>query len=246
MSAVLEGPARTEDLGRELDQFRPALTAYCRHSLGSASEAEDAVQETFVRAWRHYDRFEGRASLKTWLFRIAAHVCVDLQRAPQRRARPIDLGDAGDRPAPPGAIRRPGATVVVPPTPAAEWLTPLAGAGAEQGDPADTAISRDAVRQAFIATLEHLPARQRAVLILCEVLRWKAAEVAELLGTSVAAVTSSLQRARASIAEAAPVPGSGRASRRDEPADPGDRRLLAGYVDAFARSDVDALVALLR
>jgi len=210
------------------EQHRVELTGYCYRMLGSAFEAEDAVQETFVKAWKNYDRFEGRSALRTWLYSIATNVCLDMLGARERRARPMDLGPARE------PIFENLAT-----QPEVTWITPIPdGLVVPEGDPADVAVARDTVRLAFVAALQHLPPRQRAVLILCEVLRWKASEVAELLDTSVASVNSALQRARASL-EAADLTYA-------EPAEDLDRELLDRYVQAFERYDIDALTALLR
>ena len=175
----------------ELEAFRTELTGYCYRMLGSAFEAEDAVQETLVRAWRAYDRFEGRSSLRSWLYRIATNVCLDMLGASQRRARPMDLN--------PPPARRHAASAAT-----ARVGLDRAGAGrprrARRRDPAEVAVARESVRLAFVAALQHLPPRQRAVLILREVLRWQANEVAELLETTVASVNSALQRARATLA----------------------------------------------
>jgi RNA polymerase sigma-70 factor (ECF subfamily) len=197
--------------------------------LGSPFEAEDAVQDTLIRAWRALERFEGRSSLRSWLYRIATNVCLDMLDGRERRARPMDLGDARSPDGPVGEI-----------LPEVTWIEPLPDARvAPDGDPAAVAESRETIRLAFVAALQHLPPRQRAVLILCEVLHWKASEVAELLDTSVAAVNSALQRARAAL-DAADVAdaGQGRLSEHD-------RELLARYVDAFQRYDMDALTALI-
>ncbi|MEP6681217.1 MAG: sigma-70 family RNA polymerase sigma factor, partial [Chloroflexota bacterium] len=206
--------------------------AYCYRMLGSAFEAEDAVQETLVRAWRALDRFEGRSALRSWLYRIATNVCLSMLGASQRRARPMDLDAASsaDRPLP-------------SPLPEATWIEPIPDARvvATGDDPAEVAVARESVRLAFVAALQLLPPRQRAVLVLREVLRWKADEVAELLDTTVASVNSALQRARSTLAASHP---SG-----NEPAEPMDeagRALLARYVDAFERYDMDSLTALLR
>jgi len=199
--------------------------------LGSAFEAEDAVQETLVRAWRGYDRFEGRSSLRSWLYRIATNVCLDMLSASQRRARPIDLG-------PPSSADEP----LGPALPETAWLEPIPDSRVTpaSSDPAEVAIARETIRLAFIAALQHLPPRQRAVLILREVLRWKASEVAELLDSTVASVNSALQRARATLA-ASDVSTTDRA----DPLDDEQRRLLTRYVDAFQRYDLDALTSLL-
>jgi len=235
MSAVRESsstarPAAGELEGR-LEGHRSELTAYCYRMLASPFEAEDAVQETFIRAWRSYDRFEGRAALRSWLYRIATNVCLDMLNGRERRARPMDLGPAVEP-----VI---GNLNVLPET---TWIQPIPdGLVAPEGDPADVAVGRETIPLAFVAALQHLPARQRAVLILCEVLRWKASEVAELLDTSVASVNSALQRARATL-EASKVSASGPAPTLDE----ADRELLARYVAAFERYDMDALTSLIQ
>ncbi len=202
----------------QLDQHRSELTRYCYRMLGSPFEAEDAVQETLVRAWQGLDSFEGRASLRSWLYRIATNVCLDMAKSPQRRARPMDLGPA----------RAPVAENLNE-LPETTWIEPLP-------DPADAAVERDTIRLAFVAALQHLPPRQRAVLILREVLRWRASEVAELLETSVPSVNSALQRARATLVSA-----------KLEPAESSkvDRTLLDRYVRAFEAYDIDALTALI-
>ena len=219
------------ELERRLEQHRAELTAYSYRMLGSAFESEDAVQETMLRAWRSFDRFEGRAALRTWLYRIATNVCLDMLSGKERRARPIDLGPASSADsALPDAL------------PEVTWLEPIPDnrvlpAG---GDPAELAEVRESIRLAFVAALQYLPARQRAVLVLREVLRWKATEVAELLDTTVASVNSALQRARAAL--------SAREISQDSPAQPMDEEqqaLLARYVDAFERYDLDSLTALL-
>jgi RNA polymerase sigma-70 factor, ECF subfamily len=211
------------DLDRQLEEHRRELTAYCYRMLGSAFEAEDAVQETLIRAWKAYDRFEGRAALRSWLYRIATNVCLDMLNGRERRARPMDLGPARE------PIMENLNTL-----PEVTWITPIP-------DPEDVAVEHETIRLAFVAALQHLPPRQRAVLILCEVLRWQATEVAELLDTSVASVNSALQRARATLATSnvnatGPTPQLG----------PADRALLARYVEAFERYDIDALTALIQ
>ena len=181
------------DLEHELEAHRRELTGYCYRMLGSGSEAEDAVQETLVRAWKAIDRFEGRSSVRSWLYRIANNVCIDMLRGPQRRARPMDLGPSSTvetaRAHAPGRRTRSCSR------------SPTSASSTIDGDPADVAAARESIRLAFVAALQHLPARQRAVLILCEVLKWQATEVAELLDTSVASVNSALQRARATLAD---------------------------------------------
>jgi RNA polymerase sigma-70 factor, ECF subfamily len=220
----------SDELDVRLEEHRSELTAYCYRMLGSPFEAEDAVQETFLRAWRSYDRFEGRSALRSWLYRIATNVCLDLLSGRERRARPMDLGPASEPEL--GHLNT---------LPEATWIQPapesLVG---PEGDPAEVAAARETIRLAFVATLQHLPPRQRAVLILCEVLRWKASEVAELLDTSVASVNSALQRARATLA-ASNVSADGQSP--DVSAD--DEELLARYVEAFERYDMDALTSLI-
>jgi RNA polymerase sigma-70 factor (ECF subfamily) len=214
-----------------LEQYRRELTAHCYRMLASPFEAEDAVQETFLRAWRSFDRFEGRAALRSWLYRIATNVCLDMLSGRERRARPMDLGPA----------REPVESNLNP-LPEATWIQPAPDAlVVTDGDPAEVAEARETVRLAFVAALQHLPPRQRAVLILCEVLRWKASEVAELLQTSVASVNSALQRARATL-EANDVTPSGTSPSVDE----ADEELLARYVAAFEAYDMDALTELIR
>ena len=213
---------------QELEQHRAELTAYCYRMLGSPFEAEDAVQETLLRAWRGLDRFEGRAALRSWLYRIATNVCFDMLNARERRARPMDLGPARE-PVESNLNALPEVT----------WIEPLpATALAAESDPAEVAVAHETIRLAFVAALQHLPPRQRAVLILCEVLRWKASEVAELLETSVASVNSALQRARATL-ETSDV-GVDRAQL-----DEADRELLSRYVAAFEAYDIEALTSLI-
>ncbi len=215
----------------ELEHHRVELTAYCYRMLGSGSEAEDAVQETLTRAWRNFDRFEGRASVRTWLYRIASNVCFDLLKASQRRAQPMDLAGPSSADSPLG-----------PRIEETRWVLPVPdGRVVAVRDPAELAVARESIRLAFIAALQHLPPRQRAVLILREVLRWEATEVAELLDTTVASVNSALQRARATLA-------AKDLSAGDQPRTPlgiADRELLARYVEAFERYDMDSLTALL-
>jgi RNA polymerase sigma-70 factor (ECF subfamily) len=218
------------ELGQQLEEHRSALTAYCYRMLGSPFEAEDAVQETLVRAWRGFDRFEGRAALRSWLYRIATNVCLDMLSGRERRARPMDLGPAG-APVVENLSERPEIT----------WIEPIPdGLVATEGDPATAAVARETIRLAFVAALQHLPPRQRAALILCEVLRWKASEVAELLETSVASVNSALQRARATL-DAADLSAADAAPELAE----ADRELLARYVAAFEAYDIDALTSLI-
>jgi RNA polymerase sigma-70 factor (ECF subfamily) len=225
----------TVELERRLESHRRELTGYCYRMLGSAFEAEDAVQDTFLRAWRSLDRFEGRSALRSWLYRIATNVCLDMIAARSRRARPMDLGPAGE----PVAANLNTLHEVT-------WIEPIPDRliAGEDSDPAEVAMTRETVRLALMAALQHLPARQRAVLILCEVLRWRASEVAELLETSVASVNSALQRARATLETAGVTPLDPAADRRGarEP----DPALLARYVEAFQAYDMEALTALIR
>ncbi len=222
-------PASDAVAAEELEQYRHELTGYCYRMLGSIHEAEDAVQDTMVRAWRALDRFEDREGLRPWLYRIATNVCIDLSKGRARRALPMDVAPVQSGELVRGDVR-----------PEAFWIGPapdrmiLSG-----GDPAEQALSRESVRIAFIAALQHLAPRQRAVLILRDVLRWRAAEVAVLLETSTAAVNSALRRAREAV---------GDANRDQTPSEPStdDRALLNAYIDAFERDDVDGLVALLR
>src|SRR3954469_22961652 len=230
----------------DLERHRIELTAYCYRMLGSAFEAEDAVQDTLVRAWRGLDRFEGRSAVRSWLYRIATNVCFDMLKGRQRRARPMDLGPARSADHPVGAS-----------LPEATWVEPIPDgsvlpAGA---DPADVAVARDSVRLAVAATLQHPPPRpqvaplqrppprQRAVLILREVLSWRASEVAELLDTTVASVNSALQRARATLAQSGLTDEGSFAGSHE--VDEEQRELLARYVDAFERYDIASLVALI-
>ncbi|HVF03934.1 MAG TPA: sigma-70 family RNA polymerase sigma factor [Frankiaceae bacterium] len=218
------------DLDRELAAYRRELTGYCYRMLGSGFEAEDAVQETLLRAWKAAADFEGRSSVRSWLYRIATNVCLDMLRAPQRRAMAMDLTApwSADTPLP-------------APAPETEWVSPIADDRVlpPEADPAELASLRDSVRLAFVAALQHLPPRQRAVLILREVLKWQASEVAELFETSVASVNSLLQRARATLAD--------RQTAEPAPADLDEehRALLARYLAAFEAYDVSALVSLI-
>ena len=207
------------------------MTGYSYRMLGSSFEAEDAVQETFIRAWRGYDRFEGRAALRSWLYRIATNVCLDMLNGRERRARPMDLGPAQEP-----------VIANLNTLPEVTWIQPIpTGLVVDDGDPADVAVARETIKLAFVAALQHLPPRQRAVLVLCEVLRWQATEVAELLETSVASVNSALQRARATLDDARPrrEPTPGRARR-------GRPELLARYVKAFEAYDMEALTSLIQ
>ncbi|MGH3071177.1 MAG: sigma-70 family RNA polymerase sigma factor [Gaiellaceae bacterium] len=218
------------ELGAQLEQYRKELTAYCYRMLASAFDAEDAVQETFVRAWRGADRFEGRSALRSWLYRIATNVCLDMLSGRERRARPMDLGPARE------PIEANLSTL-----PEVTWIEPIPdGRVVAESDPAEMAVARETIRLAFVAALQHLPPRQRAVLILCEVLRWQASEVAELLETSVASVNSALQRARATLAD-----GKVSASDPAPELDEDGAALLARYVEAFERYDMEALTSLI-
>lgn len=221
----------SEELEQRLETHRLELRAYCYRMLASPFEAEDAVQETFIRAWRGFAQFEGRASLRSWLYRIATNVCLDMHRSGERRARPVDLGPASEP-----------ILANLNQLPETHWLEPIPDSLviAAAADPADTAVARDSVRLALVAALQHLPPRQRAALILCEVLQWKAAEVAELLETTVASVNSSLQRARATLDNSKPT-----ARDTTSTLDPADRELLARYVRAFEAYDIDALTTLI-
>jgi RNA polymerase sigma-70 factor (ECF subfamily) len=215
----------------DLESHRAPLTAYCYRMLGSPFDAEDAVQEAFVRAWRNRDRFEGRAAIRSWLYRIATNVCLDMLKSRERRHRPMDLGPAVE-PLERNLNARPEAT----------WLEPIPiQMIAPERDPAELAVERESIRLAFVAALQHLPARQRAVLILREVLRWEAKEVAELLGTSVASVNSALQRGRETLAKSNVSPDD-RLPRLSE----SDRALLERYVSAFERYDISDLTSLIR
>ncbi|MDK3256726.1 sigma-70 family RNA polymerase sigma factor [Blastococcus capsensis] len=229
MTSVALGP--TDQLDPRLLEHRRELTGYCYRMLGSVFDAEDAVQETMVRAWRGLADFEGRSAVRSWLYRIATNVCLDQLSGRQRRALPMDLAGS---PYPPVEASLAGRR------PATAWIEPVLDRQVlpEDGDPADQAVARESVRLAFVAALQHLPPKQRAVLILREVLRWKAEEVAGLLETTVASVNSALQRARATLAEV-----GGRPAPRT--LDDDDRALLARYLDAFERYDIDAFVRLL-
>jgi len=214
----------------ELDTYRAELTAYCYRMLGSPFDAEDAVQNAFVRAWRSRDRFEGRAAMRSWLYRIATNVCLDMLKGKERRARPMDLGPSCE------PIE---SNLHIPEIP---WLEPIPlHLVAPERDPADVAVANESIRLAFVAALQHLPARQRAVLILRDVLDWQASEVAELLSTSVASVNSALQRARATLAKSNASTSNGAQSLSES-----DRAMLERYVAAFERYDVKALTSLIQ
>jgi RNA polymerase sigma-70 factor, ECF subfamily len=225
-AVVLRAPLAAPDL----EPFRRELTGYCYRMLGSSFEAEDAVQETMVRAWRRAEGFEGRSSVRSWLYRIATNVCIDMHRQVQRRARPMDMGPASP----------PEESLLGPLLPESTWVTPVSDASIapDASDPAEIAQYRESIRLAFVTALQHLPARQRAALVLCEVLSWQAAEAAELLDTSVAAVNSALQRARATLRA---LPAAERPCDLDDSA----AELLDRYVEAFERYDIERLVTLL-
>jgi RNA polymerase sigma-70 factor (ECF subfamily) len=214
----------------DLEPFRRELTGYCYRMLGSGFEAEDAVQETMIKALRGSSGFEGRSSVRSWLYRIATNVCIDMSRQVQRRARPMDFGPASP----------PDESLLGPIRPELPWVSPIADGKVldPAADPAEVAVQRDSIRLAFVTALQHLPARQRAALVLCEVLSWPAADAAELLDTTVAAVNSSLQRARATLAQ---LP----AGSESRPMDTETAELVQRYVDAFERYDMDDLVKLL-
>jgi RNA polymerase sigma-70 factor (ECF subfamily) len=230
MTTVVLGPS--EGLDPRLAEHRRELTGYCYRMLGSSFDAEDAVQETMVRAWRGLDSFEGRSALRSWLYRIATNVCLDALAGRQRRALPMDLS--------PGRPWAPVESSLAAQRPGTAWVEPVLDRAVlpEDGDPAEMTVERESIRLAFIAALQHLPPRQRAVLLLREVLRFQAEEVARLLGATVASVNSALQRARATLAEA-----GGRPEPR--PLDDEARELLERYVDAFTRYDIDEFVSLL-
>ena len=220
----------SDQFATELERHRRELTGYCYRMMGAGSEAEDAVQETFLRAWRARGGFERRAALRSWLYKIATNVCIDMPQRPQRRARPMDLASVSTT-----------ATATLNQLSDDAWVQPIADSRVlEDGlDPAELAVQRDTLRLAFIAALAYLPRRQRAVLILREVLHWHASEVADLLDTTTASVNSALQRARATLDELQ-LDG-------DEPAlDDDDQELLDRYVGYFERYDIDSLVTLLR
>ena len=218
----------------DLEPYRKELTGHCYRMLGSAFEADDAVQETMIRAWKNVDRFEGRSALRSWVYRIATNVCLDMLRGRQRRALAMDLGPSSAPERFRGEMR-----------PESAWVTPIPDGDVlpDTADPAELAAARETIRLAFVTALQHLPPRQRAVLLLREVLKWQATEVAELLDTSVASVNSALQRARATLAERAVDIDASPASTVPETEE--HQQLLERYVDAFERYDIPALVTLL-
>ena len=217
MHVMASSAVSLAELEECFEEQRAALTGYCYRMLGSPFDADDAVQEAFIRAWRGVERFEGRSALRSWLYRIATNVCIDMAAGRQRRARPMDLGPAQEP-----LVEHLNTRVE------ATWIEPMP-------DPADVAVSRESVRLAFVAALQQLPPRQRAALILCEVLQWQATEAAELLETSVASVNSALQRARATLASA----------DRQPPAGDIDEELLSRYVAAFEAYDIERLTSII-
>src|SRR5215471_14629057 len=217
----------SEDFTSLTERFRGELLAFCYRMLGSAADAEDLVQETYLRAWRSYEGFEGRSSVRTWLYRIATNVCLTALERRGRRPLPSGLGGPAE-----------DAETPVVAGPEVPWLQLLAG---EHDDPAAVTVSRAGIRLAFVAALQYLSARQRAMLIMRDVLQWPAAEVAELLGTTTTAVNSGLRRARAQLARALPAE-----DELAEPAEPDRRALLERFAAAFENADVNALVELLR
>jgi RNA polymerase sigma-70 factor, ECF subfamily len=228
----MTSPTGTLPAAGELEQYRVELRGYCYRMLGSAFDADDAVQETMVKAWQALDRFEGRSSTRSWLYRIATNVCLDALRSRKRRALPMDLE---------GPVA--GTSPLGEPLPHEVWVEPVPDGDVVPlvADPASRAVLQDSVRLAFVAALQHLPPRQRAVLVLREVLCWQASEVAELLDTSVASVNSALQRARATLS-------THDLSGAEQPAPLGadEQELLSRYVSAFEAYDIAALVTLLR
>ena len=222
----------TDDFAGLAERYRPELLAYCYRMLGSVDECEDLVQEIYLRAWRSYDRFEGRSSLRLWLYKIATNTYLSARQSRQRRPLPSGLGAPAESP----EVRLAAAQPEIP------WLQPAPDSllyGATD-DPAVVVSRRDTVRLAFIAALQHLSPLQRAVVVLRDVLGWQAKEVAEMLDTSTVAVNSALQRARAQLSQ---VPAQ---EELGEPTDPQVRQLLDGYMAAFEHADVDALAELLR
>ncbi|HVW43527.1 MAG TPA: sigma-70 family RNA polymerase sigma factor [Amycolatopsis sp.] len=227
---MTERPAAGEDFLRQADPFRRELLAHCYRMLGSVHDAEDLVQETYLRAWKSYDKFEGRSSLRTWLYRIATRVCLTALESRGKRPLPTGLGQPGSQA---------GDELVEQPE--VPWLEPVPDAmvGADRADPAAIVTSRESIRLALMAALQHLPPRQRAVLILRDVLQWRAAEVAKVLNTTTTAVNSILQRARAQLAEVTPSE-----DQMAEPTEAEQRELLDRYVTAFERKDIPAIVEL--
>ena len=212
----------------ELDSHRTALRGHCYRMLASAADADDAVQDTMIRAWKSLDGFDGRSSVRTWLYRIATNVCLDALSDRRRRARPMEEGP----------VNTPDDVLIE--RPRTHWLEPVPDASVipSNGDPAQIAVLRQSIRLAFVAALQHLPPKQRAVLLLIDVLGWSPAEVAESLDTSLAGVNSALQRARTTLAS--------RDVTEPAPVSESNEQLLEKYVDAFNRYDVDQLTSLLR
>jgi RNA polymerase sigma-70 factor (ECF subfamily) len=233
--AITDNPAvgttaADEDFLRQADPYRRELLAHCYRMLGSVHDAEDLVQETYLRAWRAYDGFEGRSSLRTWLHRIATRACLTALESRGRRPLPTGLGAPSSNPAD-DLVQQPEVA----------WLEPVPDAlvGADTADPAAIVANRQSIRLAVIAALQHLPARQRTVLILREVLKWSAAEVADLLDTTVPAVNSMMQRARAQLEQAAPAE-----DQITEPAEADQRQMLDRFVTAFENKNIPAIVEL--
>jgi RNA polymerase sigma-70 factor, ECF subfamily len=221
----------SEDFTSVTGPFQAELRAHCYRMLGSAEEAEDLVQETYLRAWRSFDRFEGRSSVRTWLYRIATNACLTAIERRGRRPLPSGLGAPADDPQAPLVAG-----------PEVAWLQPFPGAPPAAGDdPAAVAMSRAGIRLAFVAALQYLSARQRAMLILRDVLEWPAAQVADLLGTTTTAVNSGLRRARAQLAQALPAE-----DELAEPAEPDRRALLDRFAAAVENADARGLAELLR
>ncbi|WP_280438733.1 sigma-70 family RNA polymerase sigma factor [Nocardia cyriacigeorgica] len=225
----MTGTATAEVMG-SFEVHRRELCAYAYRMLGSSFEAEDAVQETFTRAWKAYDSFEGRASLRSWLYRIATNVCLDMLDGPQRRARPMDLSGPSSPESPLSA-----------PQPDYVWVEPIPNALAFGADPAEHATAKDTLRLAFVAACQHLPATQRAILIMREVLRFSASETAEALTMSPASVNSALQRARATMSKVQPA-----VTDTYDETDEQQRRLVDDFVKAFESYDMDTLTTLLK
>ena len=218
-------------LEQQLEEHRGELRAYCYRMLASPFDADDAVQETLIRAWKAYDDFEQRSSLRSWLYRIATNVCLDMLRSGQRRATPMDLGPA-----------REPVFANLKEQPEATWLEPAPDSvlTTSAQDPADAAVAQESIRLAFVAALQHLPPKQRAALILCEVLQWKAAEAAQLLDTTTASINSALQRARATLETSPHTAGTPEKQLSTE-----ERELLVRYVKAFEAYDIDQLTSLI-
>ncbi|WP_034260544.1 sigma-70 family RNA polymerase sigma factor [Actinospica robiniae] len=227
--------AGTEDFVRQTEPYRRELLAHCYRMLGSVFDAEDLVQETYLRAWRHFDGFDGRSSVRTWLYRIATNGCLTALAKRERAARRVLPSGLG---APDGDPE----TAVIEPDPAEPWLEPIPGAwvASESGDPAAVVAGRAGVRLALVAGLQLLPPRQRAVLVLRDVLAFPAEEVAQMLGTTTASVKSALQRARATLKDQAPTVEEIR-----EPTEPEAKAVLDDYIKAFEAADAQRLAQLL-